>query len=87
MSKKPSWHGANKQQLNQLCANEGYEIVWLDEYHARVLSGVTITDIWTPRMKFNVLNIDGVEQPAKYRQMRNQFKKDQVKKLLDSGRL
>lgn len=87
MSRKPSWHETNKAKLISLCRLEGYEIHWLDEYHARVLSGVTITDIWTPRMKYNVLNIDGVLQPNKYRQLDMQFNVEQVKKLLDNGKI
>lgn len=87
MSKRPSWHYQNKKALDRLCEEEGFEIVWLDEYHARVLSGVCIVDIWTPRMKYNVLNIDGVEQPARYGQMQYEFDKIQVKKLLEEGRL
>lgn len=82
-----TFHNQNKAMLEKLCRDEGYEIHWLDEYHARVLSGTTITDIWTPRMKFNVLNIDGVLQPNKYRQLDMRFNREQVKKLLESGKL
>lgn len=87
MSKKPSNHIQNKQSLEKLCEEEGYEIAWLNPYQARVISGVCIVDIWTPRMKYNVLNIDGVEQKAKYLQMRMKFDKIKVKKLLESGKL
>ena len=85
--KRPSWHLQNKKALNALCKAEGYEIAWLDEYHARVLSGVCIVDIWTPRMKYNVLNIDGVEQPARYNQLAYEFDKVKVKQLLECGKL
>lgn len=87
MSKKPSWHFKNKPQLEKLCEAEGYELFWLDEYHARVLSGVCIVDIWTPRMKYNVLNIEGVEQPPKYGQLEQQFNPKKVNKLLVEGRV
>lgn len=87
MSKKITFHDSNKQKLNQFCEENGYEITWLNEYGARVFSGVCIVDIWTPRMKFFVWNIDGVEQPAKYGQMSYEFDKIEVKKLLEEGRL
>lgn len=85
MTKKPSWHEENKQALNNLCADEDFEIVWLNEYHARVLSGITIVDIWTPRMKYNVMNIDGSERVSEYRQLPYQFDKEKVKCLLEKG--
>lgn len=87
MSRKPSWQHINKPKLEKLCREEGYEVHWFDEYHARILTGLIIVDIWTPRMKFNVLNIDGTEQPNRYKQLSQQFNENEVKKLLDSGRL
>lgn len=80
-------HTQNKALLNKLCKNNGYEIVWLSEYHARVLSGVVIADFWTPRMKYNVINIDGVIQPPQYSQLDLIFNKSQVVKILERGQL
>lgn len=87
MSRKISFHDQNKAALEQLCAQNGYEIAWLNSYQARVISGTTIVDIWTPRMRYNVLNIDGVYQKAKYSSMPREFDKDKVGKLLLEGKL
>lgn len=86
-SRKITYHIENKSKLISLCKELGYEIVWLNEYQARVLSGVCIVDIWTPRMRYNVLNIDGVEQPARFGRTPQQFDKAKVKQLLDCGKL
>ena len=86
-SRKTTYHLENKTALDKLCVEEGYEVEWLNIYQARIMSGITIVDIWTPRMKYNVLNIDGVEQPARYGQMAHKFDKIEVKTLLEKGRL
>lgn len=59
----------------------------MNEYQARVITGVIIVDIWTPRMRYNVINIDGVYQNAKYRSMSQQFDNKQVSKLLREGKI
>lgn len=87
MAKKVSWHHSNKPKLEKLCQDEGYETHWFNEYHVRVITGVCIVDIWTPRMKFNVINIDGSEQKSDYRQLSQRIDIDEVRKLFWTGQL
>lgn len=85
--RKPTWLVKNTHELHKLCEEKGYEIAQLSPYHYRVLGAVAIVDIFPSRMKYNVLSIEGVEQPMNFRSMDQQFNKEQVISLLEKGEL
>jgi len=90
MSKKPTWYDENLKKLEKLCKELHMEWAFVDrsQYQVRVLGATHVFDIWPSRMVYHRVSGEVISAEEKYHHLLDQeFNKQQVKKLLETGKL
>jgi hypothetical protein len=87
MSRRPPlFLHENLPQLIKLCKESGYEIEQKSPDQYRVYAATAVIDIWPARMKYHRIRGESLNAVERYYSMRARFHRDQVKKLLDTGK-
>jgi len=88
MSKKPNYFKENAPKLEALCDELGLLAEFKSEDQWRIYGATHVIDIWPARMVYHRVKGEDVKaiEPY-YRGLDWQFNKQQVKKLLETGKL
>ena len=89
MSKKPSNFWVNQPALIKLLKEMEFPYEELSKYHFRIMGGIHIIDLWPSRMTYHLHagEVVSAKEPYYKSQLDFEFNKQQVKKLLETGKL
>ncbi len=77
----------NYPKVIDFLKNNGYEYhEFNDGQHLKIFGDACLIDLWPSRMKYHIIQTEGVD-PNDYLSMNIYFSKKQLKKLLQTGSL